>query len=739
MRIASLLSSASLAALLLAAPSLAQEPSSGADDRDEPVYLEADTLIDEAGRETYVASGSVRLVSGQRTLLADELIYDRATGRITARGSVRLYEGSAPAQTADELVLDESLEEGVAYGFATLLENNGKAAAAAALRRPGGRTELRDAYYTACDLCEDGSETPTWRLRAREVVRDTEDDMIRYRGMALEVKGVPIFYTPYFAHADPAAERKSGFLMPSVDVSGRLGFSYQQPYFWAISPYQDLVIAPRVMTEANPLVELEWVRRFYSGQVNVEASFTYEQDYFDPDSPLNRPDPDADPRWTGDSEFRGHIFADGRFRLTEGWHWGFGAQAVYDPLYLRRYDYSEQPEETSALFSFDQRILINQAYVTGRGERYYTDVSTVGFAGLSRGFDNDTLPLVAPLFRFSGDVPFFDALGDLDVDVSAVNITRQVGDDYARVSLGADWSRPTILPGGVRAEAFALGRADAYHYNITNRDGANIEEETFTRSLGAAGLDVSWPFLRMGERFDTTLTPRVFTVAATGLDDDEIPLAAEANTFDLDRSRLFQADRTGGYDIWEDGVRIDAGLEALIEGFGHYDPYLQVFVGRSFRLDGDDALIPGPAVAEDESDWVAEIGAGVSFADFQARGRTDSETGELRRLDLQASLNLWRVDLTTRYTEVNDQRDFEELVAGASVDLTSNWSAFYNITRDISDQENRMQTAGIRYRDECTDLRVFWQRQVFRVDTLGPDESIRFEFVLFTLGGLGSD
>jgi LPS-assembly protein len=734
MRRSSFLISASLAALASAAPALAQ-PS--AEQAAEPIYLEADTLVDESGSGVYVARGEVRLTSGGRFLLADELIYDRPSGRVTARGSVRLFDGAQLTQSADEMVLPASLEEGVAYGFAAMLERNGKVAAAAALRRPGGRTELRDAYYTACELCDEGRDDPTWRLRAREVVRDPGDEMIRYRDMRIEIEGVPIFYTPYFAHADPDTERQSGFLLPRIDNSGRLGFTYQQPYFWAISPYQDLVISPRFLTEANPLVDFEWVRRFYSGHINVEGSFTYEQDYFDPDSPPDRPDPDADPRWLGDSEFRGYLFADGRFALADRWSWGFGLQNAYDPLYLARYDYDLDKDPPGQLFRTNRIFLSNQVYFVGRGDNYFLDASTLGFSVISRFSDNDQQPLVAPLVRFSGDVPFPKALGEVDFDFNMVNITRQVGDDYARASVGLNWSRPTILPLGVRAEAFSFGRIDAFHYNETNADGANINTETFTRTVGAAGVDLSWPFVRLGSAMDIEVAPRTLLVAASGLDDDRIPVPAEGGSFDLDRSTLFQADRTGGYDFWEDGVRVDAGLEGRLTLDGRFSPHVRGFVGRSYRLDGDEALIPGPSVASDQSDLVFEIAGGVSFASGRAQVRTDAETGQLRRADVSASLDLWRVSLGGTYTEINDQRAFEELLVGATIELTSNISIFHTRMRDIDRQEDRELSAGIVYRDECSEFRVVWGRSTYRIGNLPPQENIRFEFVLFTLGGLG--
>jgi LPS-assembly protein len=704
-------------------------------DNPDQVYLEARELIENRQRGVYIARGSVRLVAGERVLYADELTYDPALGRVAARGSVRLFEGLQPAQFADEIILDDDMVEGVAYGFAALLENNGRAAAAAALRRPDGSVELQDAYYTACELCEDGG-APTWRLRADEVIRDLDDEVIRYRDMSLELRGVPILYTPYFAHADPAAKRRSGFLLPSVDISNRLGFSYQQPYYWAISPYQDLVIAPRVMSEANPLIELEYRRRFYSGEVKVELSFTNEQEYVD------GPDPDSEGEWSGDYEFRGHVFAEGRFDISPEWRWGFGLQAVDDALYLRRYDYSEQPEETSALFQFDQRTLISQLYVAGRGERYYTDASTIRFQLLNQNFDNDRLPGVAPLVRFSGEAPLPDGFGDLDINASAVNLRRELGEDHMRASVGFEWTAPLILPGGVRTEAFALGRVDGYSFNTVDRNGAEIDSTDFTRTLGAAGVDVSWPFLRPGERFNTILAPRAFLVAASGLDDDEIPRAAETDTLDLDRTNLFSANRVGGNDVWEDGARVDLGASGVFDAVGRNPLRVEAFVGRSYRLDGEPRLSEASGVFEDESDWVAELSAEAGLGRIAARTRIDTETGDVNRLDVDASVRFWRLDAGATYTDIADPaapRELRELKANAQFDVTERWSLTWNVVRDLDDSITRRTQAGLRYRDECTDFRIFWQREDLQIGDLGPSESIKFEIVLFTLGGIGED
>lgn len=697
--------------------------------RADRVFMEADEVEHRRDEGLHIARGNVRLASGDRVIYAQEIEYDIATGRVTARGGVRIFDAGEPAQTAEEVELDEALGEGVAYSFATLLENGGRAAAASAVRRGDGSIELNEAYYTACRLCADG-RAPTWRLRADRVVRDLDDDMIYYRDVRLEVAGVPVAYAPRFAHADPSAERKSGFLLPSLDVSNRLGVVYQQPYLWVINPHQDLVVAPRLMTEANPLLELDYRKRFFSGAIEAEASVTYEQE-FDRDG------------FFGPEQWRGHIFADGLFDISRDWRWGFGVQAASEDLYLRRYNYTERPEESSALFEFEQgRTLINQLFLAGKGASYYTDVSVVSFDRLRDGFDDDRLPYVAPYFRYAadGELPF--GLGDVDVFANAVNLRREAGLDYGRASLGLAWSRPFIAPGGVRIEPFATGRMDAYRQS-DDRPNAPDRADNFTRARYAAGLDVSYPFIRPGSRFDVILAPRTALIVANGGDPEEQPREIQdAVSLDFDRSFLFAPVRAPGFDVFEDGVRVDAGFEVEVDDhLGDYE--VTAFLGRSLRLDGgDERFGPATGLFEDESDWVTDVAltAGPVFA--QAEARLDSEDLAVNRFQGDVGVGVWRVDASLGFLDISDDAataERRELRWNAGVELTDTWSAFYTGTRDVRLDETRRQRAGLTYRDDCTIFRVFYEREDIRAGDLGPSESLKFELVLFTLGGVAGD
>lgn len=689
-------------------------------------YLDAAELIEDRARGLYIARGAVRMRSDERIVLADEITYDPALGRIIATGSVEIHEPGRPAQLADHVELDDDMREGFARGFATLLENNGRTAAALALRRADGGVELSDAYYTACDLCEDGSREPTWRLRADQVTQDVGADMIRYRNVRLEVRGVPVLYSPAFAHADPSVERKSGFLAPVLDVSNRLGLSWQQPYFWAISPSQDLVIAPRVMTEVSPLLELEWRKRFWSGELRVQTAATHERE-FDRDGPF------------GDRDLRGHVFAVGEFDITRHWRWGFGAQAVTGgDLFLRRYGYSEEAVGYDSLLTAPQRTLISQVWTAGRGPAWYADAAAYQFNALSETFDDDILPVAAPQVRGDYQLALPAGAGVAEFSFNALSLTRELGNDYHRASAGLEWSRALVFPGGVRAEPFAVARADVF--DITQRNTAGVETGQFdtARWLGAAGLDLSWPFLRPGERVDVILAPRLAAIAATEAGSGNVPPNFDSQTFDLDRSFLFTPVRSPGFDVWEDGARVDLGLTASFNESGG-PRGLELFAGRSYRLSGDDRFPDASGVADDASDWVAESQLNYDWLLLGARARLDGDTGSVNRLDANGSVQLWRASLSARYTDVAVQATgagLRELSAAGEFELTARWSAFYRQLQDLEADEARRVQAGFTYGDECTLMRIYYQRINERVSTLGPSESIRFELVLFTLGGV---
>ena len=712
----------------------------------ERIYLESDTLVYDEINQRYIAEGNVYIESENRRVRADSVIYNITTKRVQAIGHVEYHQGQQPAQYADELELNEDLSEGIAQGFATLMEQNGQAASAFAIRNSDGSTELSNAYYTACRLCADGNKPPTWRLRASRVVQDPDEEMIYYRNARLEVFGAPVLYTPVFAHPDPSTPRKSGFLIPDLDRSKRLGIITQVPYLWVISPNQDLVISPRYTQELNPLLEFQHRKRFYSGSIRGEYSITYEQEFGDaarlreirsPFAPsLNK----TGLHKYGAEEARWHAFVEGGFSISPGWRWGFGLQETSGDLYLRRYDYDEMPQFESTLIPSENRRLISQLYLTGRGDSYYTSAVVARHRSLIEWENDDTLPQMLPAIEAFWDSGLPSWMGDLNTQLAFANLVREDGDDYMRASLGIDWSRPTYAFGGARVEMFALGRLDAY--KVTRFDASGLaDDQNLTRHLGAGGVDIKYPFIQPHRWGHVMVSPRIQARVSGGLDDNQPLILEDSSSLDLDRSTLFARNRAAGFDVWEDGAYLDYGAEVSLAHYAQ-NIELEFFAGRSYRMEGETPFGAASGFELSQSDYVTEISVDTGPFSTSARARIDEDNGELNRLDLNSTVSFWRVRMNANYTRQTDEallNPSEEILGAIDFKVNHNFTVGYNATHDVERGITRRQQAHVTYRDECSEFIISWEREDFQIGELGPTSSIKFRFNLFTLGGFGGE
>ena len=98
---------------------------------------------------------------------------------------------------------------------------------------------VKDGTFTNCDAAH--GETPAWRFKFEDLDVNTGDSVAMKNGW-LCVNDHPIIPIPTITY--PLTTRRSGFLIPSPGYDNRFGLHYQQGYFWAISPSQDLTISP---------------------------------------------------------------------------------------------------------------------------------------------------------------------------------------------------------------------------------------------------------------------------------------------------------------------------------------------------------------------------------------------------------------------------------------------------------------------------------------------------------------
>ncbi len=740
-----LLAGVAMAAVATAAPALAQDLFAAtapvapvqpveADDGlgERGFYLESDTLIQDDANQRVTAEGDVEVRYRGRTLRARSIVYEVRSGLITARGDVVIIDPSGAVSFADEMVLDEEMRAGVARGFSARLQNNVKLAASTAIRRSELVSELNQAIYTPCELCaEDKTRPPTWSIRADRVVQDREKQVVYYRNAVIEMWGVPVFYAPVFWHADPDAKRKSGLLAPKLIASERRGLSYEQPYAWIISPSEDLVISPQINTNVNPFVNLQWRKRFWSGQVNARFGYTYEND-------LN-----GDGDRVGDLTSRSYVLADGAFRINEAWRWGFSAERVSDDLLFDKYDISDVYRQRGLLPSDDRR-LTSQVYAVRQDEQSYLSVSALSIQGL-RPIDIDrSFPTIAPLVegRWEPSGPVLG--GRLRLQGSAVALTReqsqfvaaQPGADSRRVSALADWRDTFTFTSGLRLSPFAQLRGDVYSLDDLPAPGA--PSETVTRAVGVAGMDVSYPLWRRDGDRTIVLEPLLQVALSPEPDATRIP-NEDSVVLEYDETNLLRANKFPGFDLYEGGQRINVGARASVlydDGRG-----ASLLVGRTFRSEPDPQFPARSGLRTEKSDWiVAAEGQPVKGVSFFTRARFDEQNGDVRRIEAGVDVETSRARGFVRY--LRDNQDItgvqrEDLDFAGEVMITRNWGVTFAGVRDVESDVWRRQEFGAMYRDDCLDIAVVWVHEETYNRTLGPSDSVILRLTLATLGDKG--
>jgi LPS-assembly protein len=96
-----------------------------------------------------------------------------------------------------------------------------------------------DAEYTTCKDCPE-----SWSIFGKRV-KITAGQYIRIWHAFIKVKGVVIMYFPYII-LPIKKNRETGMLFPTFSFQSEAGMRFSLPWFWAMSPSNDMTVAPAV-------------------------------------------------------------------------------------------------------------------------------------------------------------------------------------------------------------------------------------------------------------------------------------------------------------------------------------------------------------------------------------------------------------------------------------------------------------------------------------------------------------
>jgi LPS-assembly protein len=137
----------------------------------------------------------------------------------------------------------------------------------------GQAYHIDDGSFTTC-VCESG--IPAWKITAKEIEMTPKGEAI-IRGGKFYIRDIPVFYLPY-GFFPVRTKRKTGFLFPKPGYSSDEGFTFQQPFFWAISKSTDATIVGNIETRARAGIWGEF-RHIFSRNTKVRLNAAYFNEF----------------------------------------------------------------------------------------------------------------------------------------------------------------------------------------------------------------------------------------------------------------------------------------------------------------------------------------------------------------------------------------------------------------------------------------------------------------------------
>ncbi|MEL6433461.1 MAG: LPS assembly protein LptD, partial [Pseudomonadota bacterium] len=678
--------------------------------QDAPAILVADDVF-LSGDEQLIATGNVEALYDGRRLKAREIKYDRPTERLIVKGPITLQEPDGTMVVlADSAELDRDMRNGLLRGARVVMQDQLQLAAVELARVNGRYNQLFKAAVTSCRICH-SDRPPLWQIRARRVIHDQEERQLYFNDAIFSILGADVFYLPRLRLPDPTLDRATGFLVPTIKNSTRLGFGVKIPYFIRIGDHKDLTLTPYISTQTRT-IEARYRQAFRTGRIEINGAIGEDD--------------------LGVRDTRGYLFGRGNFRLKKGFRLRFDIEAVTDRAYLVEYDISSKDR-------LDSEIEIERA----RRDEYIRFATTI-FQSVRDGESNSTLPsfvlngeyekrreLNGPIggeLRFGTVGHLHRRSSNLNTDGTDLDIFAD-GRDVSRVTFSVGWHRTSILLFGILARAEA--GLDLDHFQINQAGVTSVSSAT--ELTPTVAVELRWPFLKRSNTGARHIIEPVAQVSWVGGSNPDIP-NDESTSIDFDEGNLFSTSRFTAPDRRERGYSAAYGL--MWTRYGKQGWQSSLAFGQVVRDEeqidprGQPSFTNSSGLQDRFSDVLiaGQLKTGNGFM-ITTRGLFDDGFSTTKAEALAswrseyASLSATYIWLRSDLAEERPET-LSEWAINTSYRFSRHWTAKANWRFNVATDESVRAGLGLIYTNECVEITIEGSRRFTSSTVLEPSTDI---------------
>tara|TARA_A100001011_G_scaffold399625_1_gene509192 strand:+ start:933 stop:3020 length:2088 start_codon:yes stop_codon:yes gene_type:complete len=639
--------------------------------------------IDEAN-EKIIATGDAIVINENKTKIkSDLIIYNQKEKVLNAEGNVIINDEENNTFFLEQLSSSDDLNN-ISGKQVKVRLNDDSRIVGSTFNKINDVSIIENTEFTPCK--EDDyliKNCPGWKLKSKKIYHDKESKTIHYDHAQIQLFNVPVFYMPYFSHPDPSVNKRSGFLMPTIQTDNQLGDTFSVPIFFNINSNKDLTFTPNLQSKSNNFYSFNYRHLNSLYRLNVDASIDDNND---------------------NSGTSNHLFLD---------------SIIYNPFGSLNAFFKTSNNDT-----YMRKNKINNLTVLKSGIDFKREINNTFFLMETIGYKHLTSQnqqweylypnLVYNIYNIDNDI--YD--GNISLE-NSISYRKNLNQNYVTLaSSQLNWSNQKIQ------KSFGLvtnNEANIRIASISIDEKSNKDKDNI-RVYPQLSTKISYPLLKTTSSVNQTLTPIIMPIIA--------PYNNYTSKKSITNSNLFSTNRATSITEWEDGPRINYGLEWYINSENGVN--LKTTLGQNYRFN------------KDKSDTSKEISHYFMNSNVTLNSKNyldslfviDRDDLKIRSLSMNTYNEFGdiRFAINYDYTAGKYANPLEQISFGGKYNLEKNLFLKLTGAKNLDTNKNIGYQYGILYENDCLGIDFNYYRDLTKDRDIKESDGFSFTIVLKPFG-----
>jgi len=670
-----------------------------------PTNLTANSIIHDDFTGNIEALGDVVIVQNHLILKTDKLIYDAASDTIIIPWPLKIYDTIKKEEThATYGELSSDLRDGL-LNSARVIQKRQLQITAAKVKQNGERyTIMNKAVTSYCKVCKESS-TPLWEIRSRKVIADNVKEKIVFEDAVFRLMGIPVLYTPYVSIPSSNLKRASGFLKPTYVFDDKNGLKVFTPYFLTLGNHADVRLTPWINSEGIKTVEARFRQELHFGNLTLNHASSVDKN----------------------SKYRWFFFLDQNIsKMPYDFSANLKLKKVSDATYRSEYGFGTEDRLRNSFSTYrtKKKQHIESNFIHYETLRPTESSSTMPNSIIDAEINQRLIPN-----HFGGVLDIkLDTRGNYRKESN--NNSDGSSRDVVRMSGLATWQKDWVISNGIVAGIASQVRSSSYR---VYQDPSSKSTQDIT-PFGA--LELKWPVISKKKGGSHLIEP-IAQVVVTSNNKNSVP-NEDSLLPEFDETNLFQFGRFPGVDAYEEGQRLNLGVNYTYDQLGKFKAGFKF--GKVLRAKDNQQFSSSTGLDGKSSDWLtsSQLNIGDNFGLIN-RALIQDDLSILRnemhldwsyKLLSTSSKYIWHQSDVT----LGQSKNISQLYLDAGYNFDTDWNISTSMNYDFTENETTLSNGlDLVFYNECTKVSLSYTRK-----EISQTEKLNEIAFWLEFGGFGS-